>query len=147
MSRRRHRLSRRSRPRKAPCAARRPRELPHGAAAERDQGRTQEAARIGRRPPANYSADSDALVVAYMGTRKQNGEGTDIDRRKLQATLRKHADAIKKNGNKVWVQEDICVGCGLCQHACEHDAIRLVQIGKPMGELADYFDGLRLDVS
>lgn len=57
------------------------------------------------------------------------------------------AGAIKKNGNKVWVQEDICVGCGVCQHACEYDAIRLVQIGKPKGDLADYFDGLRLDVS
>ena len=57
------------------------------------------------------------------------------------------ADAIKKNGNKVWVREDKCVGCGLCQHACEQDAIRLVQIGKARGELADYFDGLRLDVS
>ncbi len=55
--------------------------------------------------------------------------------------------AIKKNGNKVWVNEDKCVGCGVCQHACEHDAIQLVQIGKPRGELLDYFDGLKLDLS
>jgi ferredoxin len=57
------------------------------------------------------------------------------------------SDAIKKNGNKVWVKEDICIGCGICQYTCEHDAIRLVQIGKPRGELMDYFDGLRLDLS
>ena len=58
------------------------------------------------------------------------------------------AGAIKINGNKVWVKEDICIGCGVCQNACKFDAIKLVQIGKPKGDLLDYFDGrLSLDLS
>ncbi len=57
------------------------------------------------------------------------------------------AGAIKVNGNKVWVKEDICIGCGVCQGACKHDAISLVQVGKPKGDLMDYFDGLQLDLS
>jgi ferredoxin len=58
------------------------------------------------------------------------------------------AGAIQVNGNKVWVKEDICIGCGVCQNVCRHDAIRLVQIGRPKGALLDYFDGqLQLDLS
>lgn len=58
------------------------------------------------------------------------------------------AGAIRVNGNKVWVKEDDCIGCGLCQNVCKHNAIKLVQIGKPKGELLEYFDGrLSLDLS
>ncbi len=57
------------------------------------------------------------------------------------------ADAIKINGNKVWVKEDECIGCGICQYTCKHDAIQLVQIGKRMDNLMDYFGGLELDLS
>jgi ferredoxin len=57
-------------------------------------------------------------------------------------------DAIHINGNKVWVREDKCIGCGVCQYTCEFDAIQLVQIRKPKGDLIDYFDGrLKLDLS
>lgn len=55
--------------------------------------------------------------------------------------------AINKNGTKVWVNEDVCVGCGLCQTACKFDGIQLVQIGSARGTLLDYFEGLNLDVS
>ena len=55
--------------------------------------------------------------------------------------------AIKINGNKVWVKEDECIGCGICQYSCKHDAIHLVQIGKRMDNLMDYFGGLELDLS
>jgi Pyruvate/2-oxoacid:ferredoxin oxidoreductase delta subunit len=58
------------------------------------------------------------------------------------------AGAVRKNGNKVWVKEDDCIGCGLCQVECKHDAIQLVQIGKNRGELVEYFNGLiNLDVT
>ncbi len=58
------------------------------------------------------------------------------------------ADAIRKNGNKVWVKEDDCIGCGLCVYKCEHDSIQLVQIGKKKGDkLEDYFDNIHLDIS
>ena len=56
-------------------------------------------------------------------------------------------DAIKVKGEKVWVKEDDCVGCGLCQTACPHHAIRLIQVGPARGELMDYFDGLHLDLT
>jgi len=56
-------------------------------------------------------------------------------------------DAIQINGNKVWVREDLCIGCGVCQYACEFGGIELVQIRPPKGDLLDYFDGrLRLDL-
>ncbi len=56
-------------------------------------------------------------------------------------------NAINKNGSKVWVNEDECVGCGLCQYACKHDAIQLVQVGPSRGGLLDYFEGVNIDVS
>lgn len=56
------------------------------------------------------------------------------------------AGAVKVNGAKVWVQEDICIGCGICQLTCKEKAIRLVQVGKPKANLLDYFEGLPLDV-
>lgn len=56
-------------------------------------------------------------------------------------------DAIRVNGDKVWVREDRCIGCGLCQYTCEFDGIRLVQVRNPKGGLLDYFDGrLHLDL-
>ncbi len=54
--------------------------------------------------------------------------------------------AINKNGTKVWVNEDECVGCGLCQYTCKFNSIQLVQIAPVRGDLFDYFDGLNLDV-
>ncbi len=58
------------------------------------------------------------------------------------------AGAIRVNGNKVWVKEDDCIGCGVCQLKCKHDSIKLVQIGKPKGDLQEYFDGLiNLDIT
>ncbi len=57
------------------------------------------------------------------------------------------AEAINVNGTKVWVNEDKCIGCGVCIHSCEFDAIKLVQVGKPMGDLMDYFGGLELDLT
>ncbi len=56
------------------------------------------------------------------------------------------AEAIKVDGNRVRVIEESCVGCGVCQNVCEHDGIRLVQEGKPQGELLDYFDRIDLDL-
>jgi len=56
-------------------------------------------------------------------------------------------DAIKVRGDKVWVKEDDCIGCGLCQTACQHHAIRLIQVGPARGKLLDYFDGVHLDLS
>jgi len=56
--------------------------------------------------------------------------------------------AIHVNGTKVWVQEDVCIGCGICQLTCQDGGIRLVQVGKPKGEFLDYFEGrLHLDLS
>lgn len=57
------------------------------------------------------------------------------------------ADAVHAKGDKVWVNEDLCVGCGLCQYKCEHHAIRMVQIDPPKGKMLDYFKGIQLDVS
>lgn len=54
--------------------------------------------------------------------------------------------AINKNGTKVWVNEDECIGCGLCQHICKFDSIQLVQVAPAKGELMDYFEGLDLNV-
>jgi len=57
------------------------------------------------------------------------------------------AGAIKIKGDKVWVSEDWCVGCGICQEACTHHAIRLVQVSSLRENLLDYFTGMELDLS
>jgi len=57
------------------------------------------------------------------------------------------AGAIKVKGDKVWVQEDLCIGCGICQHACPHHAIRLIQVSPLQENLLDYFNELKLDLS
>ncbi len=56
-------------------------------------------------------------------------------------------NAINKNGSKVWVNEDICVACGLCEYACKHKAIQLVQIKPSRGPLLDYFEGVNIDIN
>ncbi len=57
------------------------------------------------------------------------------------------AEAIEVDGDKVLVVEDKCIGCGICQNACEYDSIKLVQTGKSKGGLLDYFEGVNLDLS
>ena len=56
-------------------------------------------------------------------------------------------DAINKNGTKVWVNEDLCVACGLCEYACKNDAIKLIQIRPSQGALLDYFKGVNIDIT
>ncbi len=56
-------------------------------------------------------------------------------------------NAINKNGSKVWVNEDICVACGLCEYACKHNAIQLIQIESSRGPLLDYFKGVNIDIT
>lgn len=56
------------------------------------------------------------------------------------------ADAIRVKGDKVWVKEDDCIGCGLCQNACSHNAIRLVQVAPIREGLLDYFEGIEIDI-
>lgn len=57
------------------------------------------------------------------------------------------AGAIKVKGDKVWVQEDQCIGCGVCQHTCQHHAIRLTQVLPLKENLLDYFKEIHLDLS
>ncbi|MCP4724136.1 MAG: 4Fe-4S dicluster domain-containing protein [bacterium] len=57
------------------------------------------------------------------------------------------AEAIKVDGDKIRIQEDICIGCGLCKYVCKYDAIELYQIGESRGGLLDYFEGIKLDLS
>ena len=57
------------------------------------------------------------------------------------------AGAIKIKGDKVWVNEDDCIGCGVCQHVCQHNAIRLIQISPLRDNLLDYFETLNLDLT
>jgi Fe-S-cluster-containing hydrogenase component 2 len=57
------------------------------------------------------------------------------------------AGAIKVKGNKVWVNEDWCIGCGVCQEICPHHAIRLIQISTLRENLLDYFEGMNIDLS
>ena len=54
---------------------------------------------------------------------------------------------FKIKGDKVWVSEDLCVGCGICQEACPHHAIRLIQVSSLRENLLDYFAGMKLDLS
>ena len=56
-------------------------------------------------------------------------------------------DAIRVKGDMVWVNEEDCIGCGLCQNACSHNAIRLVQVAPAREKLEDYFEGMNIDVS